>query len=110
MRIAFIFDALLYGGIERVGISYLKFLVEDGHQVDVFVLNPTDVEDIIEEIPSSCKIYKRKVSQYICPSRYWYIAKRFWWGKYIFPLELFDEMLCQILLPLVRLVMHFWQL
>ena len=50
MRIAFIFDALLYGGIERVGISYLKFLVEDGHQVDVFVLNPTDVEDIIEEI------------------------------------------------------------
>ena len=57
MRIAFIFDALLYGGIERVGISYLKFLVEDGHQVDVFVLNPTDVEDIIEEIPSLCKIY-----------------------------------------------------
>ena len=85
MRIAFIFDALLYGGIERVGISYLKFLVEDGHQVDVFVLNPTDVEDIIEEIPSSCKIYKRKVSQYICPSRYWYIEKRFWWGKYVFP-------------------------
>jgi glycosyltransferase involved in cell wall biosynthesis len=85
MRIAFIFDALLYGGIERVGISYLNFLEEDGHDVDVFILNPKDVEGIIEEIPSRFKIHKRKVSQYICPARYWYIAKRFWWGKYIFP-------------------------
>lgn len=85
MKVAFIFDALLYGGIERVGISYLNFLVEDGHEVDVFVLNPDDVESIIDEIPSECKIYKKKVSQYICPSRYWYIAKRFWWGKLIFP-------------------------
>lgn len=85
MKIAFIFDALLYGGIERVGISYLNFLVEDGHEVDVFVLNPDDVESIIDEIPSACKIYKKKVSQYICPNRYWYLAKRFWWGKFIFP-------------------------
>ena len=85
MKVAFIFDALLYGGIERVGISYLNFLVEDGHEVDVFVLNPDDVESIIDEIPSACKIYKKKVSQYICPIRYWYLAKRFWWGKLIFP-------------------------
>ena len=86
MRIAFIFDALLYGGIERIGISYLNFLVEDGHDVDVFVLNPKAVEGIIEEIPSSCKIYKKRVSPYICPGRYWYVTKRFWWGKFIFPI------------------------
>lgn len=85
MRIAFIFDALLYGGIERVGVSYLKFLEQDGHDVDVYVLNPDDIEDIINEIPSKFHIYKKKVSPFLCPSRYWYIAKRWWWGKFIFP-------------------------
>lgn len=86
MKIAFIFDALLYGGIERVGISYLKFLHEKGYDVDVFVLNPKDIEGIIEEIPSKFSIYKIRVSPYLCPARYWYIAKRWWWGKYVLPI------------------------
>lgn len=86
MRIAFIFDALLYGGIERVGISYLNFLDQEGHDVDVFVLNPKDVEGIIDEIPSRFKVYKKRVSPFMCPARYWYIAKRWWWGKILFPL------------------------
>lgn len=86
MRIAFIFDALLYGGIERVGISYLRLLAEDGHDIDVYILNPDDIQDIITEIPASCRIYKKKVSQYICPARYWYVAKRWSWGKFAFPI------------------------
>ncbi len=90
MRIAFIFDALLYGGIERVGISYLKFLEQDGHDVDVYVLNPNDIEEIINEVPSKFRIYKKKVSPFLCPSRYWYITKRWWWGKFIFPFIYFS--------------------
>lgn len=86
MRIAFIFDALLYGGIERVGITYLKMLDRQGHKIDVFVLNPDDIEDIIKEIPSSCNIHKIKISQYLCPARYWYLAKRWWWGKFALPI------------------------
>ena len=81
MRIAFIFDALLYGGLERVGISYLKFLEQDGHDVDIYVLNPNDIEGIINEIPSRFRIYKKKVSPFLCPSRYWYNTKRWWCGK-----------------------------
>lgn len=86
MRIAFIFDALLYGGIERVGMSYLKFLEEDGHDVDVYVLNPKDIEGIIDEVPERFRIHKIPVSPFMCPSRYWYIAKRWWWGKLLFPI------------------------
>lgn len=85
MRIAFIFDALLYGGIERVGISYLKFLEQDGHDVDVFVLNTKDIEGIINEIPSKFKIHKYYVSPYMCPGRYWYLIKRWSWGILLFP-------------------------
>lgn len=86
MRIAFIFDALLYGGIERVGISYLKFLEEDGHDVDVFVLNTRDIEGIIEEIPSRFKVHKTFVNHLWTPSIFWYAAKRWWWGKYLLPI------------------------
>lgn len=86
MRIAFIFDALLYGGIERVGISYLKFLEEDGHDVDVFILNTRDIEGIIEEIPSRFKVHKTYVNHLWTPSIFWYAAKRWWWGKYLLPI------------------------
>lgn len=86
MRIAFIFDALLYGGIERVGINYLNLLNTGGNEVDVFILNTKRIEGIIDEIPSNMKIYKTFINKYMCPNTYWYIAKRWWWGKALFPI------------------------
>lgn len=86
MKIAMVFDAMLYGGIERVGINYIRLLKNMGHEVTVFILNPNEIEGIINDIPSDCKIIKRKFSSLLCPERYWYIAKRWWWGKFVFPL------------------------
>ena len=36
MKIAMVFDGLGVGGIERVGIDYMKLLSEDGHDVTVY--------------------------------------------------------------------------
>ena len=58
MKIAFLFDAMLYGGIERVGINYLKILKEEGHDVEVFILNTRRLSGIVDEIPSDLKVYK----------------------------------------------------
>lgn len=86
MKIAFLFDAMLYGGIERVGINYLKILKEEGHDVEVFILNTRRLSGIVDEIPSDLKVYKVLVNKYMCPNRYWYLAKRWWWGKFAFPI------------------------
>lgn len=75
MKIAFLFDAMLYGGIERVGINYLKILKEEGHDVEVFILNTRRLSGIVDEIPSDLKVYKVLVNKYMCPNRYWYLAK-----------------------------------
>ena len=85
-KIAIVFDFLLYGGIERVGIDYINLFISKGYQVDVYILNPKHVEGIINDIPKECNIKKIHFPQYICPDAYWRIAKLFWWGKYAFPL------------------------
>ena len=41
MKIAMVFDGLGVGGIERVGIDYMKLLSEDGHDVTVYNLVPS---------------------------------------------------------------------
>lgn len=40
MKITFVFDGLQYGGIERVGIEYIKLLKSRGYEVQVINLNP----------------------------------------------------------------------
>jgi glycosyltransferase involved in cell wall biosynthesis len=85
LRIAFILDTMIYGGIERVSIDYMKILLKQGHKLDVFILNPK-VEDIVEEIPNECKIHFVHFPKNLCPEAYWTLAKRYKWGKFIFPL------------------------
>jgi glycosyltransferase involved in cell wall biosynthesis len=84
MKIAFVFDKMLYGGIERVGIDYINLLLMHGHKVDVYILTKK-TEQIINEIPPECEVRIHPYSQMLCPEKYWYIAKRWWWGKYLFP-------------------------
>lgn len=85
MKIAFVFDTMIYGGIERVGIDYIRLLNERGYEVDVYILNKK-TESIIDEIPTDCTVKVLSFSNFLCPEKYWYIAKKWWWGKYIFPI------------------------
>lgn len=84
MKIAFVFDNMIYGGIERVGISHIKLLLELGHEVESFVLNPK-TEPIVEELKSICNVNFINLSRRDCPEAYWVITRRMKGGKYIFP-------------------------
>jgi glycosyltransferase involved in cell wall biosynthesis len=100
LRIAFTLDNMIYGGIERVSIDYMKILLKQGHEVDVYILNPK-VEDIVQEIPKECKIKYVNFPRTFSPEAYWVIAKKFTWGKFIFPLA---YLILMILTPLLRII------
>lgn len=85
MKIAMVFDGLGFGGIERVGIDYVKLLQKLGHSVDVYNLVP-NLNDMEHEFPSECKIIHHKFSNLIAPETYSYGVKKWWWGKYAYPI------------------------
>ncbi|SHF04159.1 MULTISPECIES: glycosyltransferase [Caloramator] len=85
MKVAFVFDGLGFGGIERVGIDYIKIFRDMGYDIDVYNLAPNQNE-MLKELPDGCKIINYKLSRKECPETYSYGAKRWWWGKYAYPL------------------------
>ena len=56
MKIAFVFDSMFYGGIQRVGIDYIHLLKSRGYEVDVYILNPKKTDEIVNELPEDCEI------------------------------------------------------
>lgn len=84
MKIAVVFDNMIYGGIERVGINHIKLLKELGHEVETYILDPK-TEEIVEELKKISKVNFISLSKYYCPESYWVLTRRFKWGKYIFP-------------------------
>ena len=38
MKIAMVFDRLLWGGIERVGVIFANAMIENGFDVDIIIL------------------------------------------------------------------------
>lgn len=84
-KIAFVFDGLGFGGIERIGIDYIKIALELGYFVDVYNLNPSD-SDFQKNIPESVKVYSKRYSRLQCPELYSYGCQKWWWGKYAYAL------------------------
>ena len=74
MKIAMVFDQMLWGGAERVGISYSRIFTELGHDVEAFVLNP-ETESIIEELKSICKVHVLDLRKTSCPENQWSIIQ-----------------------------------
>lgn len=99
MKVAFVMDDMIFGGIERVAINYMDILIRQGHEIDVIILNPK-VDEIVKEIPDQCNVIYTKFPKVLCPEAYWTIAKKYKWGKYIFPVIYF---LLSILTPIFRL-------
>lgn len=85
MKIAIVFDGLGVGGIERVGIDYIKIIKSLGHEIDIYNLDPS--RDIMESEIKEQNIYHYSLNERICPEFYCYFIKRWWWGKYIYPIS-----------------------
>lgn len=85
MKIAFVFDGLNFGGIERVGIDFIKLCLQLGHGVDVYNLSPKD-NDLIKQLPSGVNYYDCKFGRKTCPELYSYGVQKAWWGKYAYAL------------------------
>ena len=84
MRIAMVFDGLGYGGIERVGIDYCKLMINLGHEVDVYNLIP-ESNAMEGELPPKCQVIYYKFTNMMAPETYSYGVKKWWWGKYAYP-------------------------
>lgn len=70
MKIAMVFDQFLFGGVERVGISYVKLMIQSGHSVDVYVLKDS-CEDLIHELDGLCDVKLIPFSPKFCPETSW---------------------------------------
>ena len=76
MKIAVVLDQMLWGGIERVCVSYVKLMVEAGHKVDAYILRENP-ESIVEELKTLCdKVEVQKFGWKMCPDSIWDIATK----------------------------------
>lgn len=85
MKIAFIFDSFEVGGIERVGTDYVKMLNNKGHEITVYNLHPDECS-MKKELPPNVIYHDAFFDRAICPLLYSYGVKKWWWGKYAYPI------------------------
>lgn len=83
--VAFVFDGLGFGGIERIGSDYIRMLTELGYKVDVYNLNPS-ANDLVDNLPTGASYFPYKLSRKGCPETYSYGVQKWWWGKYAYAL------------------------
>ncbi len=95
MKIIFVFDGLQVGGIERVGIEYIKLLRKEGINVEVINLRPK-LADMVKELPIDVNVIDIPFPRWICRCRYRVIEKKGVWGKVCYcclkyPLEFIED-------------------
>ena len=69
MNIIFVFDGLRVGGIERVGVDYLRLLAARGHRVSAVNLMP-ELNNLYRELPENSTIYEFRLPRTMVPYRY----------------------------------------
>lgn len=69
MKLIYVFDGLQFGGIERVGVEYIKLLTLKGYNIDVINLKPKLV-DLEKELPRNVKVIHIHYPRSISPYRY----------------------------------------
>lgn len=101
MKVAMVFDGLGTGGIERVGIGYAHLLKAMGHEIDIYNLQPEccEMENSYADLG---KIRHKKIPFWMIPDQYILMVKRWWWGKYVYPVV---YPLMKVMLFLYRITM-----
>ncbi|MCM1288669.1 MAG: glycosyltransferase [Clostridium sp.] len=88
MNIALVFNGLGIGGVEKVGSNYAKLLVEAGHKVDVYNLNPK-LNSMENRFPRETTIIRKSFPLLLVPGYYILLVKKYAWGKYAYPVIYF---------------------
>lgn len=96
MKIAVVFDGLQTGGIERVGIDYIRLLASKGNEITVFNLIP-DLNAMEQELPKECKIKHFYFSRKMAPEIYTKLIKKNIFCKLLFPIAYFCALLFDFL-------------
>lgn len=96
MKIAMVFDGLGTGGIERVGADYAFLLQQMGHNIDIYNLKP-EYSKMEEKYVGVDHIYHKKMPMWMLPDQYILMVKRWWWGKYLYPLCYLFSKCCMML-------------
>lgn len=85
MKIAVVLDGLGLGGIERVGVDYIRLFRQMGHEVDVYNVHPS--ENLFrEQLPTDVGYHTYQMRHKLCPELYSFGVKKWWWGKFAYPL------------------------
>lgn len=84
MKVAVVIDNLNYGGAQSVCIDYINILLELGHTVEVYNLDPNKTQ-IENRLPKSVKVIHYSLPLNDCPSRFFIGVKAYRSGKYLFP-------------------------
>ena len=69
MKITFVFDGLQFGGIERIGIEYIKLLDSKKYTINVVNLRP-DLNELEKEVPTGVKILHIPFPRKLAPQYY----------------------------------------
>lgn len=85
MKVALVFDGLGFGGIERVGINYVRMFEDLGYEVDIYNLKP-EKREMEKELNKKCNIFYYKYPNLFMPDYYMLMVKRWRWGKYVYPI------------------------
>lgn len=83
MKITFVFDGLQFGGIERVGVEYIKLLSGRNYAITVVNLRP-DLNTMEKEIPVNVRILHIPFSRNFAPQRYSKLLRLFPCGSIAF--------------------------
>lgn len=84
MKIAMVFDGLGFGGIEKVGSTYARILVDAGCEVTIINLQPS-ANELENLFPAECQIVEASLPDVCLPDRYLPMVRRWRWGKYVYP-------------------------
>lgn len=96
MNITFVFDGLQFGGIERVGVEYIKLLMEKGHNISVLNLRP-NLTDMEKELPSEMKIQHILFPRSITPQRYSKLVRYGLFGQIVF-------YVCRVFMGIIQII------
>ena len=105
MQIAMVFDGLGYGGIERVGLTYAKMMLNLGHELIIYNLNPSQYE-LEGEFPNNCEIKHVSLPWLFLPNWFFPMTKRWWWGKFVYPIVYVLSKLCLVVYALLYRIAH----